>query len=185
MEVGFIDKKENKEYEDFFQLEYKNQNVKILPEFQKWYKRVDKLLYEENKKRVMDLFNIRKIKKGILLISFCNKCCSYVICSYYSRHSKIKCTKCGSNFCAGCLKEIIEEDETTCLKAYLKLLYLRIRYERSDVYDIPRSYKYIIYICHIIFCIFFTPSYIGYLSFDIGLKVHRYKKKLRGLIYLI
>ena len=79
-------------------------------------------------------------------------------------------------------------DDTTCLRGYLKAYYLRLIYRRSDLLRTCACF----HIIHIIFCLFFTSLYLGFLSNIIGLLVHPNKKKIvkkenEGLIlfYLI
>ena len=69
---------------NYFKLQYQHQNVKHLPQFQKWYEKTNKYINEENNKRTLNSKNSFSWEDNhdILLISFCNKCCSYVICSY-------------------------------------------------------------------------------------------------------
>ena len=65
--------------------------VSVNPEYKertpgpkKWYKKANKYINEENKKRTLKCktnYNMND-NYDILLISFCNNCSSYVICSY-------------------------------------------------------------------------------------------------------
>ena len=134
---------------------------------------------EENIKIAQEyLTNPNSYSTPILLISFCNKCNSYVMCSLYEDFSNISCLKCNSHFCGGCLKKCFDgNDFSTCLKGYIKCLYLRIIYQRTNIYEFDKSYMCLYYILHILFCLFLTPLYIGFLSFLIGLIVHQNKNR--------
>ena len=69
---------------NYFKPQHKYQKVKDTPEFKKWYKKANKYINEENKKRTLKCktnYNMND-NYDILLISFCNNCSSYVICSY-------------------------------------------------------------------------------------------------------
>jgi len=167
------------EVEDFFKLEYKGQNVEKTPEFKNWYKIMNNYVKEENiRLSQYYLTNPNVYGLPLLLISFCNECNSYVICSFSQEYSNIKCSKCNSHFCGGCLKKCLDgNDFLTCLKGYLKLLYLRIIYQRTSINKFNKSYMWLYYIFHILFCLFLTPFYIGFLSFLIGLIVHRNKNR--------
>ena len=154
----------------YFKLEYKDQDVFKLPKFQKWYSEALQYVKKQN-------INGRE---KLLSISFCNKCLSYVICSSALQFSTYKCNNCNSYFCLGCLKEISRDtggaEETFCLKGYLKSLYLRIIYKRSDLPAISPLFAFL----HILFCLFITPLYLGFLSYVFGFYVHRKNPKKKG-----
>ena len=89
-----------------------------------------------------------------------------------------ECNICKDKFCIGCLKEIshiYDEDYKTslCLQGYLKAFYLRIIYRRIGVERTNLCY----YIMHILFCLFITPLYIGFLSNFIGLFINPNKNR--------
>ena len=167
------------EVKDFFKLEYKGQNVEKTQEFQKWYKRMSIYIKEENIRCAQNyLINPNIFSVPLLLISFCNECNSYVICSFYGDFSAIKCLKCNSFFCGGCLKKCFGvTDFSTCLKGYIKLLYLRVIYQRTNINDFNKSCMWVYYLLHILFCLFLTPFYIGFISFIIGLIIHQNKNR--------
>ena len=165
--------------EDCFKLEFKGQNVEKTPEFKKWYKRMSNYIKEENIRRAQDyLTKDNAYECPLLLISLCNECNSYTLCSFKQDYSVINCLKYDSLFCGGCLKKCFTSlDYSTCLKGYLKVLYLRIIYQRTNINDFNKSNMPLYYILHILFCLFFTPIYIGFISFIIGLIVHQNKNR--------
>ena len=100
------------------------------------------------------------------------------MCYLYNDFSNISCLKCNSFFCGGCLKKCFDgNDFSTCLKGYTKCLYLRIIYQRTNINGFNKSNMWLYYILHILFCLFLTPIYIGFLSFIIGLIVHQNKNR--------
>ena len=64
---------------------------------------------------------------------------------------------------------------------YLKLLYLRIIYQRTGIDQFNQSHMWLYYLLHILFCLFVTPLYIGFISFMIGLVVHQNKDRTENL----
>ena len=108
---------------------------------------------------------------------------SYTICSIriYSFCYAV-CNLCKHSFCIGCLKELNNDNEdvnsSTCLKGYLKAFYLRIIYRRSSIGKANICY----YIMHIIFCLFMTPLFLGFLSIIIGFFKHPNKNRKHELI---
>ena len=119
---------------NYFKIEHKNQNVKKIAEFQKWYESANKYVKNENLKRgLWDDHHI--VDNSLLTISFCNKCQNYAICDFTNEYSCIRCTHCNHFFCAGCSWEenSHREEDTLCLKGYIKLLYLRIKYRRTCI----------------------------------------------------
>ena len=87
---------------------------------------------------------------------------------------------CKERFCIGCLREIshiYDEDfnASLCLKGYLKAFYLRTIYRRSEL---DKTYS-LFHLMHIIFCLFITPLYIGFLSHLLGLNVHPNKNRTK------
>ena len=173
MEQNLVNVREIEE-NAFFQLEHKNQKVESLPEFRKCYERMNKYILEENNRRAHNyLTQPYAFEAPILLISFCNNCCSYTIFYFTFDYSTIKCLKCQSYYCSGCFKKCNSSDFSNCLKGYLKLLYLRIIYQRTGIDRFNQSYMWFLYLLHILFCLFFTPLYIGSISFMLGLIVHQ------------
>ena len=66
------------------------------------------------------------------------------------------------------------DNEKVCLKGELKGLYLRIINRRSELVNIC----FLFHIMYIIFCLCFTPLFIGFISYYIGLIIHRNKKRI-------
>ena len=169
---------ENLGTNDFFKVEFINQDVMNKPEFKKWYENIKEVINKENLER----------EKDLLTIGFCIGCMSYTICSImdYS-YCFVICNKCKKTFCVGCLQDNNScfniADATICLKGFMKIFYLRIIYRRSDYERI----KYIrsdyertricFQIMHIFFCLFMTPLYLGFLSNMFGLYVHPNKNR--------
>ena len=176
-------KYENFENNDWFKLEYKNQDVKNKEEYKKWYKSAKEYIKKENLKRAKDYidnvdnYNMH-LDTSILTIEFCENCLSYTICSLANRFSNVICNKCKECFCIGCSRKMqksqnyINED-TLCLKGYLKAFYLRAINRRSDLVITCACF----HIMHIIFCLFITPLYIGFISNLMSFLVHRNKKR--------
>ena len=154
---------------NYFKVEHKNQNVKKIEEFQKWYENANKYVKSENLKRG-HWSSFHNVDNSLLIISFCNNCQSYAICDFTEGYSYIRCTHCNYFFCAGYSREENSDNDrgTLCLKGYIKLLYLRIKYRRSDIL----GFNAFIVIIHALFCLLFTPLYLGFLSNITGLCVH-------------
>ena len=164
---------------NYFKLQYQHQNVKHLPQFQKWYEKTNKYVNEENNKRTLKSKNNFSWDDNhdILLISFCNKCCSYVICSYKGGGGFVYCNICKYSFCCGCLREaLFLGDGSTCLKGFIYTAYLRMKYDRISTIYVDFYY----YIIHIIFFIFFTPLLIFFFSFYIGILYHPNPKRKKN-----
>ena len=127
--------KEKDEENDFhFPLQYKNQNDFTNPAFQEWYKIKKEYIKNENKKE----------GKTNLIFSYCPNCISYAICIIDINKSFVKCMNCKKEFCVGCHRnKIYDEERTICLKAYFKLLYYRViniissygRYKSYEFHD--------------------------------------------------
>ena len=163
MEKDLIDRNEQL-LEDYYKLDFDGQNVEKLPSFKKWYKKS----LEEIKTKNND-----NQKDEIFCISFCPNCISYTTCCHKYHYSLVKCLKCMKLFCPAC-KYISNEMEghlqfSFCLKGYWMLWWLRAKNCKAGVFDGP---KFIFYILHVIFCIFFTPFYLGLISFFIGFCNH-------------
>lgn len=160
---------------NYFKVEYKNQNVKKIQDFKNWYEKANKYVKNENLRR--GLWNdYHNDDNKILTISFCNKCQSYAICDFSTKYSCISCTHCSYLFCPGCFREETSEEEkgTLCLKGYIKLWYLRTKYRRSGI----MGFNIFIVIIHVLFCLLFTPLYLGFLSNITGFCVHSNRKAI-------
>ena len=165
MEVELIDCKDVKN--NYFGIEYKNQNVNLNPNFIKWYNNTKKYIDQENKKRGKPKSHA---DNRLLVISFCNNCKSYVICSAEYEFSFVQCNICQSKFCIGCSREMLSnDDESLCLKGYFKLLYVRCIYRRAG----KLASSDILNIIFTVICILLSPCYFGYISHTIGLQVHQ------------
>ena len=68
--------------------------------------------------------------------------------------------------------------DTICLKGYLKTFYLRAINRRSELDRACAWFN----ITHIIFCLFITPIYFGFISYFMGFIVHKNKEK--KVVYL-
>ena len=176
-------KNDNFENNDFFKLEYKNQDVTNKEEYKKWYKSAKEYVKKENLKRAKDFidnfdnYNIH-LETGILTIGLCENCLSYTVCSLKSGFSYVVCNKCKQCFCIGCSRKMQKSSQygiecTICLKGYLKAFYLRTINRRSDLVITCAYY----HIMHIIFCLFITPLYLGFISNIMGFLVHKNKKR--------
>ena len=168
-------KNDDFENKNYFQIEFKGQNVKNTLEFQKWYEDAKIFIKKENENRKQLYINDYDYYGdiSILTIEFCDKCLSYTLCSLSSSFSYIKCNKCNEEFCIGCSRKrrkltIDRGEENVCLKGYLKGLYLRFINRRSELV-ITYFFDYIL---HIIFCLFFTPLFLGFISNFMGLIIH-------------
>jgi len=183
MEQDLIENKSgNLGINDYFKIEYQNQEVKNKPEFQKWYANAKEKIHKENIKRSREF-----AQKGygpnndyrILTIGFCMKCMSYIICPIINcSFCYAECNICKQIFCIGCLQELNKANYSflelsTCLQGYLKAFYQRIIYRRSSQ---GRTNVYY-FIIHIIICLFMTPLYLGFISNFCGLL--RHQKKIR------
>ena len=166
------------EIKDYFQIEFKGQNVKNTPEFKKWYEGAEKYIKRENNRRKEKYINETVLfDHNILTIEFCEKCLSYTICSLKNIFSYVICNRCKEEFCIGCSlrqKNRYNKDDSTCLKGYLKGLYLRIINRRSEIIVAEALFN----IMHIIFCLFFTPLFLGFISNFMGLIIHPNKKRV-------
>ena len=130
-----------------------------------------------NLKSSKDYINNHSIyfEYNLITIEFCEKCLSYIICSLRGD----KCNKCKECFCAGCSSKIQKVSEynyedTLYLKVYLKLFYLRTINKRSEF---VRTCAYF-HIMHIIFCLFLTPLYFGFISNFMCFLAHKNKKRI-------
>lgn len=160
----------NKEFETdlyHFKLHHKNQNLNNNSEYENWKKNAIDYINRENK---------NSIDEYIKLINFCNNCCSYSIFSTYL-FSLIECHNCHYKFCIGCGKKpLSNRDYSTCLKGFIKMNYLRAFNESTKIL----SFHPILCILHIIFSLFFTPQYIGYIFNMLGFLQHQRISRLKN-----
>ena len=160
-------KNDNFENNDCFKLEHKDQNVTKKEEFKKWFKTAKEYVKKENLRRSKDYiknFFHYNNDYSILTIEFCEKCLSYTICSLRGGFSNVVCSKCKECFCIGCSRKMQKTsenniEETVCLKGYLKSFYLRTINRRSELERTCICF----HIMHIIFCLFITPLYLGFI----------------------
>ena len=175
-------KNDNFENNDCFKLEHKNQDVSNKEVFKKWYKSTKEYVKKENLRRSKDfVVNINRFSMDyrILTIEFCENCLSYTICSLGADFSNVVCSKCKECFCIGCSRKLqkisqYRNEYTVCLKGYLKSFYLRTINRRSDLVRTCTCF----HIMHIIFCLFITPLYLGFISYFMGFIVHKNKKRI-------
>jgi hypothetical protein len=183
MEQDLNDNNDYYENNDFFKLEYANQDVSNREEFRNWYNNAKEYVKKINLKRSKDYIEninnpIFRSEISILTIEFCENCLSYTICSLRKGFSNAICNKCKECLCIGCSRKMpkinnVRYENTLCLKGYLKSLYLRVINRRS----ILRRTNACIHIMHIIFCLLMTPFYLGFISNFIGFLVHKNKKR--------
>ena len=146
-----------------FKLLHINQSIKGNIQYQKW---LDDAIIDINQKNEEsygpERFNI---------IHFCKNCCSYAI-FLATGFSYIECQNCHYTFCYGCGREPIGVEISTCLIGFLKINYLRLFKESIKIIgDEP-----LFYVLHIIFSLFLTPLYIGFIFNMIGFLSHPNKK---------
>lgn len=159
---------------NYFKLQYESQNIEKTQEFQKWYNETNIRITKENIESKREYLENGYKETVLLLISFCPYCCSYSVCSYDEGFCFITCSNCHTEFCVGCYHKCFNEDDfSVCPKAYLKLLYLRIIYKRSEL----GIGNYLFYFIHILVCLFLTPLMLGIISNMIGLICHKKKTK--------
>ena len=148
---------------DCFKVEHPNQDVSNFQSFQDWYRKTSK-----------NLNKINKTNREISIIDFCRNCSCYCICKYPGSFCTLRCPKCDTTFCIGCHRKfdkyvsIYVNEETVCLKGFLRGLIIRIKYRRSELVGRPYFFDAI----HIIVCLFFTPLLIGFLFCMLGFLVH-------------
>ena len=101
------------------------------------------------------------------------------MCSLGEGFSDVVCSKCKEWFCIGCSRKVQKvsgeerKGDTICLKGCLKSFYLRVINSRSDL---KRTCAWF-HILHIIFCLFMTPIYLGFISYFMGFIMHKNKEK--------
>ena len=176
MEVSLNEKEDKYVYKK----QYKNQNISKSPEFQEWYKYLEKYVKNENEIRgpySKEIYEKYGFEERHLVISFCPFCDSYGICfveSDCNNYSLIVCKNCKEKFCIGCLRKPLDQfDYTFCPKGFLLILYHRIKDRRSD----NVHYSPLLYFFHIITCLFLTPIYLCIISSYVGFKTHRKRKE--------
>lgn len=175
MEQNLFEAK-GEEYDYHFPLQHKNENFYIKPAFKEWYKTKKEFVKKENeKRRLWTEENLKKygFDERFLVFSYCPYCISYAICYVSNSFSSVKCSKCRKNFCIGCYrKQLYENEETVCLKGFLILFYHRVIDQRSS----NSNYSPILYFLHILVCLFITPIYLGMIFTYIGFAVHKNKR---------
>ena len=150
--------------EKHFKLLHINHNIKENKEYQEWLENANVNI---NKKNEEDYDSDR-----IYLIYLCKNCCSYAIVRSIG-FSFIECQNCHYTFCYGCGRKPIGDEYSACLIGFLKINYLRLLKESTKIiYN-----KSIFFILHIIFSLFFTPLYIGYIFNMLGFLSHPNIKK--------
>ena len=148
-----------------FRLKYKNQNIKGNEEYQKWYENAINYIESKNKDSSFLSF---------YLINFCENCCSHSIFTS-DLFCDIICQNCKYKFCIGCGRvPLSNRDISACLKGFLKINFLRITHEGTDII----SKEIILFVFHIIGSLFFTPLYIGYIFNMLGFLNHPRKSRL-------
>ena len=148
----------------YFKLEHRNQKVKNLPSFQKWYQETSLYIQDKNIQRRKDPENQTY---NIYIIEYCDNCLSYAIFTLKEYSFYIICSNCGSYICAGCQKPQI--DDSVCLKGFIKCAYLNIIYSH---FESDKLYGY--YNGFILFLwLFLTPLYLGLVSFGVGFQNHQ------------
>ena len=160
MELELI---ENKDFDfNYFKEDFENQKIEFNPEFKKWHENAIKYISEENKKRYRNENCLHH--NGLLVISFCNKCKCYVICSFKYDIYSVQCNKCGLIFCIACPRSN-NHSEAFCFKGYFKLLSIRTKYRIKG----PLGSSENLDIFLTILCILFTPCYLSFASSFISL----------------
>ena len=181
MELDEITENEllSKDYYD--NQEYIGQNIKKSPSYKKWYENCLKKIKTENERRSKIKWHDvcqNKLDVRFLWIFYCPSCANYSKCSCTKiTHCFVECNKCKTVFCPGCnfIQPKHGTIHTYCLKGFLRLWLLRVKYRRADLVYSYLSY----YIWHVIVCVFITPLFLGVISFNIGLFTHSKKVKER------
>ena len=155
-----------------FKLDFKNQNINGIKEFKNWYKNTSIYIDKINKEK--GLYSSHNNDDSLLIISFCNICNSYAICSFDYNYSFVNCKNCKTNFCIGCSRnnKNIDNGNSLCLRGYFKLLFVRTKYRRVGILFSSNNLN----IFPSIICILFTPCYFGFISYIIGFNIHQNKK---------
>lgn len=162
-----------------FKLQYVGQNVEKVQEFKNWYNFTNQKIAKENIRNKNEYLKRNNLSTELLLISFCPYCCSYSVCSYKKGYCIITCKNCYTNFCVGCYQNKLKYQEfSVCLKGYIKLLYLRIKYRRLE----PNMGTSFFYFIQILVMLFLTPFMLGFISNMMGLTNHKKKTKLEKRI---
>lgn len=175
MEQNLFEAK-GKEYDNHFPLQHKSENFYANPAFKEWYNIKKEYVKKENEKRaLLTEENVKKygFDERYMVFSYCPNCISYAICFVKDDYSFVKCKNCKKEFCIGCYRnKIYNEEETMCLKGFLILFYHRFIDQRSE----NTNYRPFLYCLHIFVCLFLTPIYLGMISYYIGFAVHRKKR---------
>lgn len=151
-----------------FKLQYKSQNLKDNLEYNSWMEKAINFINKHNKESESEY--------DILLINFCNNCCSYSIFKI-NHFSFIECLNCHEQHCIGCgRKPLSGSDYSTCLIGFLKANYIRALNEGINIV----IHHIVIYIFHIIFCLLFTSLYIGFIFHMIGFLSHQKRSRMEN-----
>ena len=151
-----------------FKLIHKNQKINCAgnSKYQIWKKNAINYINKENPK---------DYSGGVLLIDFCDNCCSFAIFSL-DLFSLIECLNCHHEICLGCRKSpLSKKDYSTCLKGFLIACYLRAFHESTEIM-VPNV---VLYTLHIIFSPIITPLYIGFIFNMLGFLMHQKKSRLK------
>ena len=145
--------------ENHFKLLHINHNIKGNKQYQEWLENANMNINKKNEKDYhCDRF---------YLIHLCKNCCSYAIVQSIG-FSFVECQNCHYTFCYGCGRKRIKYEYSACLIGFLKINYLRFFKESTKIINNDP----ILYILHIIFSLFFTPLYIGYIFNMLGFLSH-------------
>ena len=151
-----------------FKLQYITQNLKDNLEYSFWREKATQYINKHNKETHSE--------NNILLISFCNNCCSHSIFKI-NHFSFIECINCHEQHCIGCSRRpLSDSDYSTCLFGFLKANYVRAINEGTNIV----IHKTVIYIFHIIFCLLFTSLYIGFIFHMIGFLSHQKRSRMEN-----
>ena len=159
MEQDLNSYNENETDENHFKLLHINQNIKGNIQYQKWFENATMNVNKKNEEN--------DIPERFYLIHLCKNCCSHAI-FFSSGFSNIECQNCHYTFCYGCGRTPIGYEYSSCLIGFLKINYLRLLKESTIIIDDD----VIIYVLQIIFSLFFTPLYIGFIFNMLGFLSH-------------
>ena len=142
-----------------FKLLHINQKIQGNKHYQKWLENATTNVNQKNE--------VENIPDRFYLIHLCKSCCSYAIFQA-TDFIFVECLNCHYTFCYGCEREYIEGEYSTCLMGFLKINYLRLLKESTDIMSDETN----LYLLHIIFSLFFTPLYIGFIFNMLGFLSH-------------
>ena len=151
-----------------FKLIHKNQklNKEGYSKYQNW---------KQNAINYINKINPNNTSGTILLIEFCDNCCSYAIFSLHL-FSLIECKHCNYEICLGCRKcPLSDQDYSTCIKGFLIACYLRAFNESTGII-VESTFLYTL---HIIFSPLITPLYFGFIFTMLGFLMHQNKSRLK------